>query len=49
MKRMIISAADMWQVKKPRFNAWQVGHGPQKNKRAYNRQRAKEQLRKEEQ
>lgn len=47
MKRFIISATDVWQVKKPRYNAWQTGHGAHKNKKIYDRQAAKAMLRKE--
>lgn len=33
----ILSAEEAWQVKKPRYNGWQCGHGKHKSKKAYNR------------
>ena len=33
----IMSAEEAWQVKKPRYNAWQCGHGKHKSKKDYDR------------
>lgn len=46
-KKLVIPAEQVWQVQKPRYNAWQTGHGVHQSKKKYNRQRAKAALRKE--
>ena len=33
----VISAEEAWQVKKPRYNAWQCGYGKHKSKKDYYR------------
>ena len=33
----VLSAEEAWQVKKPRYNAWQCGHGKHKSKKDYDR------------
>ena len=33
----VMSAEEAWQVKKPRYNAWQCGHGKHKSKKYYDR------------
>lgn len=33
----VMSAEEAWQVKKPRYNAWQCGHGKHKSKKDYDR------------
>lgn len=33
----IMSAEEAWQVQKPRYNAWQCGHGKHKSKLDYDR------------
>ena len=45
--KLVIPAEYVWQARKPRYNAWQTGHGAHQNKKHYNRKKAKEALRKE--
>lgn len=33
----VLSAEEVWQVKKPRYNGWQTGHGKHKSKKIYDR------------
>lgn len=33
----VLSAEEAWQIKKPRYNAWQCGHGKHKSKKDYDR------------
>ena len=33
----VMSSEEAWQVKKPRYNGWQCGHGKHKSKKDYNR------------
>lgn len=33
----VMSSLEATRVKKPRYNGWQTGHGPHKNKKAYDR------------
>jgi hypothetical protein len=44
---MTISAMEIWEMRKPRYNAYMCGHGAHGHK-GYNRQKEKEQFRKEE-
>ena len=43
----VISAMEIWQMRKPRYNGFACGHGAFANRKKYNRRAAKEQLRKE--
>lgn len=36
-KIRVLSAKEVWQIKKPRYNGWQTGHGKHKNKKVYDR------------
>lgn len=42
-----ISAMEIWQMRKPKFDGFACGHGAHANRKRYNRRAAKEQLRKE--
>lgn len=33
----VMTSEEAWQVKKPRYNGWQTGHGKHKNKKGYDR------------
>ena len=44
---MTFSAMEIWEMRKPRYNAYMCGHGAHGHK-GYNRQKEKEHFRKEE-
>ena len=46
-KVMVISAMEIWEMRKPHYNAYACGHGAHGHK-GYNRQKEKEQFRREE-
>ena len=46
-KVMVISAMEVWEMRKPRYDAYACGHGAHGHK-GYNRRKVKEQFRKEE-
>lgn len=46
-KIIIISAVEIWEMRKPKYDGYICGHGAHGHK-GYNRRKVKEQLRKEE-
>lgn len=34
---VVMTSEEAWQVKKPRYNGWQCGHGLHKSKKDYDR------------
>lgn len=37
--KIVIPADKVWDARKPKYNGYAVGHGPHRNKKAYNRKR----------